>query len=251
MAGSTPVGPAYLPPPGRRTGDGTGGTREDGDVTSSPAALVLLDLDGTLTDSFPGISASVTHAFTAAGLAVPTPTELRSFVGPPLPESFLAHGVPQARVAELVTSYRAVFAAGGMYDNAVYDGVLDALAELRRLGCALVVATSKPEIYAVPICERLGITPYVDGIFGAPLDHVPSSKALVIERALTGRDPGERRLMVGDREHDVLGAAAHGVPCLGVRWGYAAPDELEEAGAVRVVDRTDQLAPAVVDLLGL
>ena len=216
------------------------------------APLVLLDLDGTLMDSAPGITASAAHAFRALGLPVPDAGTLRSFVGPPITDSFPAHGVPPERVMEAVTAYRAAFTAGGMYDNAVFDGVPEVLTELRDAGCALVVATSKPEMFAKPICDRFGLTGLVDAVHGAPPDEARSTKADVIAAALDalGRrspvaaDDGPV-VMVGDREHDVHGAAAHGIDCLGVAWGYARPGELEAAGAVGTVDDVAALGAAV------
>lgn len=216
-------------------------------MTPSPP-LVLLDLDGTLTDSAPGIMSSAAAAFDALGL--PTPRDLRSFVGPPLPVSLRAHGVPPERVTEAVRAYRASFSAGNMWDNRVYDGIPEQLRLLRAAGCTLAVATSKPEIYARPICERFGLTALVDGVYGAPLDDVPSTKATVIAHALAdlavrGLVPdAARTLMVGDRHHDVDGAREHGIDCLGVGWGYAVASELDDA--VGVVARVDDLAAAVL-----
>ncbi len=211
--------------------------------------LVLLDLDGTLTDSAPGIVASARVAYAALGLPVPDDATLRSFVGPPLVGSFRAHGVPEERVVEAVTAYRAEFAARGMWDNAVFAGIPEALVALRAAGATLLVATSKPTVYALPITERFGITAAVDGVFGAPPDLVASDKAAVIAAALGSLavpfDP-RRTLMVGDRRHDVQGARAHGIDTLGVAWGYAADGELERAGAVGVVARPDLLAEAVL-----
>jgi len=225
-------------------------------VTHTPAPLVLLDLDGTLTDSAPGIVAGIRHAYGALGLPVPDDATLRSFVGPPITASFPAHGVPADRVDEAVRAYREVFAAGGMYDNRVFDGIPDVLRTLRAAGCTLAVATSKPEVYARPICDRFGLTELVDDVFGAPLDEGTSTKADVIAKALAalGRtspvDPADGPvLMVGDREHDVHGAAAHGIRCLGVTWGYAAPSELDGAGAVALVDGVADLADAVLSRL--
>lgn len=219
--------------------------------------LVLLDLDGTLMDSAPGITASAAHAFRTLGLDVPDAATLRSFVGPPITDSFPGHGVPPGRVDEAVAAYRSVYADGGMYDATVFDGVPDALRALRGAGCTLAVATSKPEAYARPICERFGLAPLVDAVFGAPLDESTSTKADVIEHALTelglprpGSPDAGPVLMVGDREHDVHGAAVHAVSCLGVTWGYAADGELERAGAVALVDHVDDLAVAVLGLLG-
>ncbi len=217
-------------------------------MTRSPAPLVLLDLDGTLTDSAPGITASVAHAYRAMALPVPDAATLRSFVGPPITDSFPAHGVPQDRVAEAIRTYRADFADTGMWDNALYEGVPEQLGRLRDAGCLLAVATSKPEVFAVPIVEHFGLVPLLAGVFGAPVDE-QGTKGDVIGRALAklGRDPRVSPvLMVGDRSHDVAGAREHGIGCLGVSWGYAGPGELEAAGAVRVIDEVPALARSVL-----
>ncbi|WP_418275005.1 HAD hydrolase-like protein [Isoptericola jiangsuensis] len=215
--------------------------------------LVLLDLDGTLMDSAPGITASAAAAYRALDLQVPDDATLRSFVGPPITDSFPAHGVPPERVGDAVAAYRTAYTGGGMFDAAVFDGVPEVLRELRAAGCTLAVATSKPEVFAQPICERFDLTGLVDAVFGAPLDEATSTKADVIERALATLDvprpgaPGAGpMLMVGDREHDVHGAAVHALDCLGVAWGYAAEGELERAGAVAVVDAVADLAQAVL-----
>ena len=214
--------------------------------------LVLLDLDGTLIDSIPGITASIAVAYRRCGLPVPTPAELRSFVGPPIGDSLRAHGVPDDRVDEVVRAYREDFGATGMHDATVFDGVPELLADLRAAGCRLVVATSKPEVFAVPICADLGLTPLIDGVFGASLDE-SGTKADVIARALAAEPHAPSpatTLMVGDREHDVHGAGAHGLDCVGVTWGYAEPGELAAAGAVAVVDTPDALRSTVLARLG-
>ena len=218
------------------------------------APLVLLDLDGTLTDSAPGIVASARAAYAALGLRAPGDATLRTFVGPPIVGSFRAHGVPDDLIDEAVAAYRTAFVAGGMWDNAVFDGIPAALAALRAAGATLLIATSKPVVFARPITERFGLAAAVDGVFGAPPDDVPSSKATVIADALAslagrgGHDPA-RTLMVGDREYDVHGAAAHDIGTLGVAWGYALPGELERAGAVRIVGRPEELAADVLAVL--
>ncbi|WP_166845167.1 HAD hydrolase-like protein [Isoptericola sp. BMS4] len=219
-----------------------------------PEPLVLLDLDGTLMDSAPGIVAGVRHAYATLGVPVPDDATLRSFVGPPITDSFPAHGVPPERVDEAVRAYREVYASGGMYDNRVFDGVPEALRALRDAGCGLAVATSKPEVYARPICDRFGLSALVDAVFGAPVDEATSTKADVVAKALAalGRPPSPVDaadgpvIMVGDREHDVHGAAAHGIACLGVTWGYAGDGELTAAGAVALVDDVADLAGAVL-----
>lgn len=213
--------------------------------------LCLLDLDGTLTDSAPGITASAVHAYRTLGLPVPSPAVLRSFVGPPLVGSFAAHGVPADRVPEAVRAYRDEFVTRMISDNAVFDGIDQVLDDLRAAGLLLVVATSKPEIYARPICDALGLSERVDAIFGAPPDDVPSTKADVVAAALAAFPDASPVLMVGDREHDVHGARACGVDTVGVTWGSAMPGELAAAGAVQIVDDVRDLAAVVLRRLAL
>lgn len=215
----------------------------------SAAPLVLLDLDGTLSDSAPGVMRSVHAAYAALGLPQPTAAGARAFVGPPLPVSLRAHGVPPERVQEAIDAYRAEFEAGGMWESHVFDGIEEQLRALRAAGCTLAVATSKPEVYARPICERWGLDALVDGVYGAPLDHIPSTKATVIAHALAELGPDRVPqvsdiVMVGDRHHDVEGAAEHGIACLGVAWGYGEPGELE--GAVGIVPEVGRLAEVVL-----
>ena len=257
-------------------------------TANPPYRLALLDLDGTLTDSAPGILSSVRHAYATLGIETPTDETLRRFVGPPLHETFALHGVPVDRVPEALSAYREVYAAGAMLDNSLYPGILECLTAARAAGVRLAVATSKPEVYARRITAHFGIDDLVEGVYGATLDGSRGSKADVIEHALAslaasdgmvggadaaassavsaapavseseeapgagrvgfvpgGLPPREEIVMVGDREHDVLGAAAHGIGCLGVSWGYAVPGELEDAGALRVVASTDELARAL------
>ena len=217
----------------------------------SAPPLVLLDLDGTLTDSAPGIVRSITAAF--AHLGLPQPTAPRSFVGPPLPASMRANGVPEDRIDAAIAAYRTEFEAGGMWESHPFPGIEDQLRALRDAGCTLAIATSKPEVYARPICARWGLDTRVDGVYGAPLDHVPSTKATVIAHALdelgTLVPSTARIVMVGDRHHDVEGAAEHGIACLGVAWGYGEPGELDDA--VAIVPTVDDLAGSVLDHLRL
>ncbi|WP_426595206.1 HAD hydrolase-like protein [Cellulomonas sp. McL0617] len=212
--------------------------------------LVLLDLDGTLMDSAPGITASAAYAYRALGLPVPDAVVLRSFVGPPITGSFVAHGVPAARVGEAVRAYREEFVTRMISDNAVFGGIDDVLDDLRAAGVRLVVATSKPTVFAGPICDAFGLSDRVDAIFGAPPDDTPSTKADVVAAALAAFPAASPLLMVGDREHDVRGARACGVDTIGVTWGYAADGELRDAGAVELVDDVRDLTGVVLRRLG-
>jgi len=161
-------------------------------------------------------------------------------------------GAPADRVEELVATYRRHFTAGGMFDNAVFPGIEDAMDALRDAGAVLAVATSKPEVYARQIADHFGLDAHLshglDGVFGADTDQGSrSGKAEVVAHALTslasrGVAVGPTAtVMVGDREHDVLGAARHGIATVGVTWGYAEPGELEAAGAAAVVHTPREL----------
>lgn len=201
--------------------------------------LVLFDLDGTLVDSGAGIMASVAHALAARGHPVPAGHDLRSYVGPPLVDAFMTiGGVPRDEAELLVAAYRERY-AGEAAVLELYPGAASAVRDLsaRR---RLALATSKPEPLAREILHRLGIDDHFAQICGATVDGSRRTKADVIASALDrcGADP-TTTVMVGDRVHDVDGAAIHGIPTVGVTWGYARPGELE--GAVRLVDTYDEL----------
>lgn len=215
--------------------------------TPDPAPVVLLDLDGTLSESAPGITASLAAAYRDLGLPVPDADVLRSFVGPPLTASFHAHGVPEPLVEDLLAAYRRHYDGGGLRDTRVYPGVLDALRTLRAAGCTLLLATSKPRSRALPVCAHLGLDALLDGVHAAPDDDATTSKAHVVGAALASVPSRGPAVMVGDRVYDVAGAHAHGVPCVGVTWGYAAPGELADADAL--VDDAADLARTALALL--
>ncbi|WP_435298777.1 HAD hydrolase-like protein [Timonella sp. A28] len=210
--------------------------------------LILFDLDGTLMDSAPGILESVQYAYVTLGLECPDLETLRTFVGPPLHASAVRHGVPADMVDEFLAAYRVAFVDGGMLNNSVYDGVRSVLKELQLAGKRMAIATSKPEIFARQICRHFDLDQHFEFIAGATLDTSRSSKSLVVAHALKNLAESEQGLpavgqmvMVGDREHDVLGAREHGIDTIGVTWGYAQPGELVEAGASALVEEPRQL----------
>jgi phosphoglycolate phosphatase len=208
--------------------------------------LVLFDMDGTLVDSTPGIWASIRVAAAELGLPEPTPGQLRSMVGPPLEDGFAgAFGLRPDDVARAVAAYRAHYTAGAMFDAHVYPGIPELLAGLRAEGMTLAVATSKPEPFAVQILEHVGLLGEFAGVHGATLDGAVRHKDQVVGAALAAHPDGERPVLVGDRSHDVLGARAHGLPCIGAGWGPALPGELAAAGAAAVVV-TPAEVPAVL-----
>lgn len=197
------------------------------------------------------------QAFLDLGLAAPDDAGLRAMVGPPLMVSLREQGVPEERLDEVITAYRRHFVASGMLQqNSVFDGVPEVLERLVAAGIPLAIATSKPERYARQIAEHFDLVQYlvggVDGVFGASDDDgARSLKAEVIAHARAtlaeqGIEPDPAEVvMVGDREHDVNGAKAHGIATVAVAWGYAAEGEVEEAGAAVVVRTPAEL----VDLL--
>ncbi len=213
-------------------------------------AVVLLDLDGTLIDSGEGVVASLREGFRGAGLQPPDDEVLRSFIGPPIHDSARRVGVPPELHDAVVDGYQRAFAQRGNLMARVFDGVPEALAQLRGAGARLVVATAKPHTFAVPVLAHLGLAPSLDGVFGAP-DDESDTKGQIIARALASVGPDVRAVMVGDREHDVEGARDNGLDCVGVLWGFGDRVELERADARAVVAQPDELVAAVLPLVGL
>ncbi len=196
------------------------------------ATVVVFDLDGTLTDSFVGITTSFRHALTEIGEPIPADDFWPSIVGPPLVESFGLLGITGQRAADGVRAYRARYDVIGWRENAVFDGVVDLLTDLAAAGRTMAVATSKNEVIARRILEHFDLARRFDHICGADDAVGRSAKADVVAEALRRLDvvPAERAVvMVGDRSHDVDGAASCQVPTIGVKWGYAHAGELEAA----------------------
>jgi phosphoglycolate phosphatase len=156
-------------------------------------------------------------------------------VGPPLEDGFaLVLGVPPADVPRAVAAYRAHYSAGALLDATVYPGIPGLLATLIDAGATLAVATSKPEPFAVRLLAHAGLLPSFASVHGATFDGAVRHKDQVVAAALAAHPDGERPVLVGDRAHDVLGAAAHGLPCIGAGWGPAPSGELADAGAAAV-----------------
>ncbi|MGW6131272.1 HAD hydrolase-like protein [Cellulomonas sp. NPDC055163] len=208
--------------------------------------LALLDLDGTLTDSAPAITASVRAAYAAMGVPAPDDATLRTFVGPPIWDNFTAHGVPPELVETGIAAYRADYAERATRDAVLYPGIARLLTALRAAGLRTAVATSKPEPTARRVVAHFGLDVLVDGVFGATFDQSRASKAAVVAHALDSLDAWDlvargEVVMVGDRHHDVLGSRAHGVECVAVTWGYAPPGELDAAAPLATVASVDEL----------
>lgn len=202
---------------------------------------ILFDLDGTLTDSGEGIINCAILALEHFGLPIPSREKLRIFVGPPLNETFLAHGVPADRIEEAIAVYRSRYVPIGKFENTPYPGVRELLETLKTQGHSLYVATSKPEAMSVEILEHFGLAKYFTQICGASLDLSRSTKEAVIAHLLAQNGRSDNMVMVGDTKFDILGAKAHGIPAIGVSWGYGSVSEMRQAGAVGIADSMEQL----------
>jgi phosphoglycolate phosphatase len=200
---------------------------------------VLLDLDGTLSESGPTIVAAVSRALEHLGRDPLDEPTLRSFIGPPLEASFAAlPDFDDDLVAEAARVYRQYY---DLLGPPLYDGVVPALERLRDSGLKISLATSKPEPLALEIVTDKGLLHLFDAVCGAGHDSERTTKADVVAKALDRLGHPRQPVMVGDRHHDVVGAAEHGVPCIGVLWGYGDADELLEAGATALAEDVERL----------
>ena len=202
---------------------------------------ILFDLDGTLTDSGEGIINCAALALERFGIEVPDVETMRQFVGPPLVESFAKFGVPADQVEEAVAIYRSRYIPIGKYENAPYPGVYELLDALKAQGHTLYVATSKPEEMSVDILNHFDLAKYFTCICGASLDNSRNTKDAVIGYLLEKIGGRDTAVMVGDTAFDVLGAKIHGIPTIGVSWGYGKVADMENAGAVAIAHTMDQL----------
>lgn len=225
--------------------------------------VVLLDLDGTLTQSHAGIIACAKKAMSDLGMQIPDEEEMLRFVGPSILESFQRNGMPEDLQSEGVKLYRKYYSEvatfvdpqnpngskiTGSLLNKVYEGIPEQLKKLRESGYYLATASCKPEYQVKPICDYFGLTDLIDGIYGASTDMSRIKKDQVIRYVLKniGFDYSlDKSLMVGDRWTDVDGALACYIDCLGCAWGYAEPGELKKHGAYRIIDNVCDLSSAV------
>ena len=194
---------------------------------------VLFDLDGTLTDSFVGISNAVGYALDRMGVARLSDSVLKKFIGPPLSTSFGEYlGFGDDDVSRALGLYREYYSATGKFENRVYDGVPQMLGALAECGLKLYVATSKPEPFAVDIVENFGLSAYITRVFGASVDGSRIEKSDVVRYATETSGADEKRaVMVGDRKFDIIGAKDNRLSSVGVLYGYGGRDELVNAGA--------------------
>jgi len=195
---------------------------------------LFFDLDGTLTDSQPGILRSMRHALTVMGLAVPPDETLVRFIGPPTNDAFrelLGTADPERNLRAIAT-YRERFATLGMFENSVYPGIAAGLGALCDAGFPMLVVTSKPEVYANQIIDHFELRQFFRHVYGSELSGERGNKGELIAHVLaTERLSSADAWMFGDRLHDIRGAKINGLRAAGVLWGYGSKDELTQAGA--------------------
>lgn len=198
--------------------------------------LILFDLDGTLTDPKEGITKCVQYALSACGVEEDDLERLTAFIGPPLVDGFMDfYGFGREKALFAVEKYRERFRDVGIFENRMFDGVPEMLKSLKASGKKIALATSKPRVFAERILAYYEIAGFFDIVVGAELDGRLNEKEAVIREVLCQCPAAKSPVMVGDRRYDVAGAHICGVPCVGVRFGYAKPDELENAGADWIV----------------
>lgn len=200
----------------------------------------LFDLDGTITDSEMGITNSVKHALKKYGIEETDQDKLRKFVGPPLADSFMKYyGFTKEQAQKGIEYYREYYTNGGMFENEVYDGIPELLQKLKDAGKVLIVATSKPELFAKQILDHFDLSKYFDCIAGASMDESRVNKDEVIAYALDLYGVSEHKkemVMIGDREHDIFGAKKNDLDSIGVLFGFGDLNELKAAGADYIVE---------------
>lgn len=205
---------------------------------------ILFDLDGTLTDPGIGITNSVAYALKKYQISVEDRGELYRFIGPPLMESFERfYGFSHEQAVEAVGFYREYYRDKGIYENKVYEGIPQLLARLKAAGKKVLLATSKPEEFAVQILRHFDLLQYFDVTAGAAMDETRTAKADVIAYGLRKAGIADREscIMIGDREHDILGAKKMQMASMGVLFGYGSREELEIAGADLIAETVEEI----------
>lgn len=214
---------------------------------------LLIDLDGTISDSHQGIARSLQFAFAETGYDPPSDDRVREVIGPPFEASLPTLGVPTHDIARVIRKYRERYNDVGLFENVLYDGIVDMLRTLRAAGITLTLATAKPERAARRITAHFGLSDLFTFEAGAAGNlGERRTKAQVITYALQelGIEAGAHVLMLGDRDHDVEGARHNEIGCIGVTWGFGSERELTEAGAAVIVNTPADVVPVVLGTYG-
>ncbi len=210
---------------------------------------IFFDLDGTLTDSGRGITASVSYALKKYGIEESDFEKLKRFIGPPLTDSFREYyGFNSEKAKEAVAYYREYYSEKGIYENDLYSGIKELLALLKEKSKIVILTTSKPKFYAEKILRYFGIDSYFDYIIGSNLDGTLSEKKEIVAEALklcSAEAKRERVLMIGDRKFDIEGAKYNSIKSLGVLYGYGSMEELENAGCDYKVSSVEEITGVI------
>ena len=208
---------------------------------------LFFDLDGTLTESGPGIMNCVKYALEKFGINESDTEKLKRFIGPPLVNSFMDfYNFSESDAREAMRIYRERFGTIGIFENSVYEGIPETLAKLKDSGKKLYVATSKPEIYVPKILEHFDLSKYFEGAEGSDIEETRSNKALVIKyviekNGLEEEAKANRIVMIGDRKHDLIGAQENALESIGCLWGYGSREELEKYKATTIIENPEDL----------
>ncbi len=212
---------------------------------------VLFDFDGTVVDTGEGILKSLQYSFEQMGRDIPDMSELKKFIGPPVYYSYTHYyGVSEQEVDEYIRKYRERYKIKGIYECALYDGMVSLLDRLKEKGIKLAVASSKPEHLIFSVADYLGITDKFDAIAGVKTDNSKhSTKAGIVLEAmkLLGAEDKSKVLMVGDRMYDIEGAKGAGVDSCAVLWGYGSEEEFKEHNADYIVEKTEEILRLVTE----
>ena len=210
---------------------------------------ILFDLDGTITDPGEGITNSVAYSLKTYGIEVADKKELYTFIGPPLYASFMKYyGFSEEQSIEAVARYREYYSDKGVFECTLYDGIEGLLEKLSAEGKKIILATSKPELYAVKILKHFDLYKYFYHVAGATMDGHRIEKADVIEYAFKnlGITDRENAVMIGDREYDIIGAKQCGISSIGVTYGYGSREELQNAGAELLCERVEDIEKSLL-----
>ena len=209
---------------------------------------ILFDLDGTLTDSGPGITKGVQYALKKFNIYISDLTSLRKFIGPPLTDSFIKYYQFDLEKANLALQYyREYYSEIGIFENDLYYGINELLEKVKLKSINLYLATSKPTVYARKVCDYFDISKYFVDIQGSDLNENLSNKTKIIELIIQKyKLINNETIMVGDREHDVIGANNNNIKCIGVGYGYGSETELLESGAFLYANNVDELVEIIL-----
>lgn len=216
-------------------------------VLSSSFEHILFDLDGTLTESAPGIVSSVRYSLEQFNIKDQTDRQLMRFIGPPLSESYSEfYGFNKEQCEQAIKFYREHYGEKGIFENALYPDIPEILSVLKKAGKKLYIATSKPEVYMKKIISHFGIEEYFDDVCGGDLEEKRNEKWLVVETIIERNNLKDAVkngtvLMIGDRKHDIIGSRKNDVPCCGVLWGYGNIEEFREHNCAYVSEKVRDL----------